>query len=136
MSNSYDHSNVKANFDNIEKIRDNIIKINVAIVEHSNDDIAKFSSIESKLDQISASLTSHHNNFNQYVVDQDKTHDVIRAEYSELRLSIHDLKQSAEPVNEWFRNINFSKKMALSFLGVVATLVGISIGLRSLFLPR
>jgi hypothetical protein len=110
-----------------------IAQLKQAMIQHFEDDKDSFGGIENTLVKISSSVDEHAKGFKDYVLDQEKVHDVMKNEYLELKLAIHDLKEAGAPMAEWFSHYTFGKKALLGLMGIVGAIIGISLGVKNLF---
>jgi hypothetical protein len=94
-----------------QKNKGDIAKIRESMIQHNKDDEKAFQDINYKLSSLEA--------------DRDQEHKEIMDAISALDIKV-------TPVVDWFKNITFGKKALMWILGLIGSIVGIAIGLKTL----
>jgi hypothetical protein len=94
-----------------QKNKGDIARIRETMVKNNIDYEKSFVSINYKLSSLEA--------------DRDQEH-------KEIMDAISDLDAKVTPVVDWFKNITFGKRALMWMLGLIGSIVGIAIGLKSL----
>ncbi len=97
-----------------------------AMLKHFDDDKDSFGVLRDGIADIAEALRVSK-------IDREKSHAVLLGQYQEMKIAIADISSKSEPVNEWFKNINYSKKVFIWILGVVGSIVAIVLGIVEIF---
>lgn len=89
-----------------------IKKMQIDLLTHQQQDELHFTHIEQLMESNNSIL---------------KQHD---GEFQEIKELIRFISTENEPVNQWFKNITFGKRMLMGFLTIVSVIVGILYGIK------
>lgn len=71
--------------------------------------------------------------FHDHQREDDKHFSNIEASLTEMKEMLEEITRMSAPVNEWFTNIKWGKKVLMGILTVFGTVVGIIWGLKNIF---
>lgn len=93
----------------------NISQIRDAMLKHFEDDKDSFTEMENRQKSIQDGM------------------DYQKHLLADLKDSIDKLAADSAPVNQWFKNVTYTKVTILWIVGFIGTIVAIAIGIKSLF---
>lgn len=105
MSNDRDIISIERNIEGIRK----------DLYDHQLEDKDSFGELRMMQKSITDTLKNHNDKF------------------EEIKLLIQGIAQENKYVNELFRNLTFGKKVFIGMMGLIATIIGILLGIKHLF---
>jgi hypothetical protein len=103
----------------IEDNRNNIAIMRREMQQHFLDDKASFERVDHASEDMLKIMRDG-------IEDQKRVHKEMGENIEKLRIEI-------KPLCEWFSGLNFTKKILLAILAVIASLLGIALGIKQLF---